>query len=209
MCRKVERCEYKLSKIKTKELRELRVKLDDVEQKFYEKDVQLVGVPELPENECNEEEEIKTIVKLAKEKMSITIKEGSIEKLHRLGKRKTNKHRDVVVRFRSSTTRNKFYQNRQKIANHSDPEHSIFVNDHLTEYRRNVFYAVRQLVKKKEVFAGWSQQGNILIRRNEGDSPVHVQCHEQLAEMKLAEKLTDDEEYSEDDDDAYDDNDFD
>ncbi len=108
MCRKVERCEYKLSKIKTKELRELRVKLDDVEQKFYEKDVQLVGVPELPENECNEEEEIKAIVKLAKEKMSITIKESSIEKLHRLGKRKTSKHRYVVVRFRSSTTRNKF-----------------------------------------------------------------------------------------------------
>ncbi len=53
MYRKVERCEYKLSKIKTKELRELRVKLDDVEQKFYEKDVQLVGLPELPENECN------------------------------------------------------------------------------------------------------------------------------------------------------------
>ena len=98
---------------------------------------------------------MKEMVKLAKEKMGITIKESSIEKLHRLGKRKTNKHRDVVVRFRSSTTRNKFYQNRQKTANHSD--------HHLTEYRRNVFYAVRQLVKKREVFAGWSKQGNILI----------------------------------------------
>ena len=118
--------------------------------------------------------------------MSITIKESSIEKLHRLGKRKTNKHRDVVVRFRSSTTRNKFYQNRQKTVKHSDPASSIFVNDRLTEYRRNVFYAVRQLVRK-----------------NEGDSPIHVQCHEQLAEM-----MTEDEDYSEDDD-VYDDSDFD
>ena len=208
MSRKVERCEYKLSNIKTKQLRELRVKLDDVEQKFYEKDVQIVGVPELPENECNEEEEVKAIVKLAKEKMGITIKESGIEKLHWLGKRKTNKHRDVVVRFRSNATRNKFYQNRQKTANHSDPESSIFINDHLTEYRRNVFYAVRQLVKKGEVFAGWSQQGNILIRRNEGDPPIHIHCHEQLAEMKLTEMLTEDQDNSEDDE-AYDDSDFD
>ena len=210
MNRKVERCEYKISNIKTKHLRELRVKLDDVEQKFYEKDVQLVGLPELPENECNEEEEVKAIVKLAKEKMGITIKESGIEKLHRLGKRKANKHRDVVVRFRSSATRSKFYQNRQKTANHSDPGSSIFVNDHLTEYRRNVFYAVRQLVKKKEVFAGWSQQGNILIRRNEGDQPIHIHCHEQLAEMKLAEMLTEDQGDSEsEDDEAYEDSDFD
>ena len=56
--------------------------------------------------------------------------------------------------------------------------------------------------------AGWSQQGNILIRMNDGDSPIHVKCHEQLAEMKLAEMMTEDEDYSEDDD-VYDDSEFD
>ena len=37
---------------------------------------------------------------------------------------------------------------------------------------------------------------------------IHVQCHEQLAEMKLAEMMTEDGDYSEDDD-VYDDSNFD
>ncbi len=186
LTRKVERCEYKLSCIKLRQLRDLKVKLDEVEQKFLERDVQLVNVPELPEDqEYSEEKEIEKIVNLAREKMSITIKGSSIEKVHRLGKRKENKPRDIVVRFRSNITRNKFYQNRKKTCNHSDPEHSIYVNDHLTEYRRNVFYATRQLVKQKKIFAAWTQQGNVLIRKNEGDQPEHIRNHEQLSEMKL------------------------
>ncbi len=187
--RKIERCEYKLSRIKTKQLHELKVKLDEVEQRFFERDVQLVGVPELPENQENNEDEILKIVKIAKEKMNISIKDSAIEKIHRLGKRKPNKPRDVVVRFRSFQLRNRFYQNRKKTVNHSDPQNSIYVNDHLTEYRRNVFYATRQLVKNNTVFAAWTQQGNVLIRKNDGDQPEQIHSHEQLAEMKLVEDM--------------------
>ncbi len=190
--RKVERCEYKLSCLKLKHLHNLKVKLDEVEQKFFERDIQLVGVPELPEDEeYSEEKEIDKIVKLAKEKMEITIKANSIEKLHRLGKRKQEKPRDIVVRFRSNTTRNNFYQNRKKMINYTDSKNNIYANDHLTEYRRNVFYATRQLVKQKKVFAAWTQQGNILIRKNEGDQPEHIRSHEQLSQMKLVEDAND------------------
>ncbi len=72
MNRKVERCEYKLSCIKLKQLHNLKIKLDEVEQKFFERDVQIVGVPELPDDqEYSEEKEIDKIVKLAKDKMKI------------------------------------------------------------------------------------------------------------------------------------------
>ncbi len=205
--RKIERCEYKLSRIKTKQLCELKVKLDEVEQRFFEKDVQLVGVPELPEDQENNEEEILKIVKIAKEKMNISIKDSAIEKIHRLGKRKPNKPRDVVVRFRSFQLRNKFYQNRKKTVNHSDHQNSIYVNDHLTEYRRNVFYATRQLVKNNTVFAAWTQQGNVLIRKNDGDPPIQIHSHEQLAEMKLVEEMRgmlEEQDDFEDDDEYYD-----
>ncbi len=203
LTRRIERCEYKISRIKTKHLHDMKVKLDDIEQMFFERDVQLVGVSELPEGQENNEEELEKIVRIAKEKMNITIKDTAIEKLHRLGKRKANKPRDVVVRFRSCNVRNKFYQNRKKTVNHSDPQNSIYVNDHLTEYRRNVFYATRQLVKNNTIFAAWTQQGNILIRKKDGDQPEQIHSHEQLAEMKLIEEISGTLEEEEDDFEDY------
>ncbi len=93
--RQVERCEFKLSRFKTKQLKDLEIKLDAVEQRCFENDVQIVGAPELPEDlGDNEEEEKQIIVKLAKEKMNIALKKSNIEKIHRLGKKKPGKTRD-------------------------------------------------------------------------------------------------------------------
>ena len=187
----VERCEYKLSCIKTKQLKDLKIKMDEIEQKCLERDVQIVGAPELPEDlDGDEEKEMQMIVKLAKEKMNITLKKDNIEKIHRLGKRKLDRPRDLVIRFRNNITRNQFYRKRKETSNNSDPQKNIYINDHLTEYRRNLFYTARQLVKRKKVFAAWSQQGNILIRKTEGDQVIQVHSHEHLAELQLIEDVS-------------------
>ncbi len=184
----VERCEYKLSCIKRKQLKDLKIKIDEVEQKTLERDVQIVGIPELPEDlNGSEDDEMQLIVKLADEKMGITLKTSNIEKIHRLGKRRTEKDRDLVVRFKSNTMRNKFYKKRKQTSNNLDQRKNVYINDCLTEYRRNLFYSARQLVKRKIVFAAWSQQGNILIRKNEDDPPIHVHSHDHLAELQLIE----------------------
>ncbi len=47
----------------------------------------------------------------------------------------------------------------------------------------------RQLVKRDKVFASWTQQGNVLIRKMEGDQPEQIHSHEQLAEMRLIEDM--------------------
>ncbi len=152
-------------------------------------DVQIVGAPELPEDlDGDEEKEMQMIVKLAKEKMNITLKKDNIEKIHRLGKRKLEKPRDLVIRFRNNITRNQFYRKRKETSNNSDPQKNIYINDHLTEYRRNLFYTARQLVKRKKVFAAWSQHGNILIRKTEGDQVIQLHSHEHLAELQLLDR---------------------
>ncbi len=63
-------------------LTETKIKLDFVEQKFYEKEVQLVG---LPESE-SENGDTKKIIQLAEEKMSLNIKD-EIQGVHRLGRK--------------------------------------------------------------------------------------------------------------------------
>ncbi len=85
--------------------------------------------------------------------------------------------------------------------NNPDPQCNVYFNDHLTEYRRNLFYAARQLVKRKSVFAAWSQQGNILIRLREDDQAFHIRSHKQLMEMKLIEDTVENMEDIEDEDD--------
>ncbi len=202
--RKIERCEYKLSR-QTSKIEYLETKIDEVEQKHLDRDIQIVGVPEIIETEGQEnsdEEEMKSIVKLVSEKMDMTLKTNNIEKIYRLGKKKADKPRDVVVRFKTSITKNKIIKRRKLAINSPDPQKNVYINDHLTEKRRNILYATRRLVKQKRVFAAWSQQGNILIRLTENDPPVHIKSHNQLTELRLLDDtLEPDPDYFEDDED--------
>ncbi len=185
--RRTERLEFELSS-KDKKIQALKMCNDAIEQQLYERDLQLVGVPEIPNNQVGNddvEKDMKTVIKLVHEKMNINIKPTDIENIHRLGKRKDNKTRDIVIRFRKTTVRNKIFNNRKKTAIHSDPKKNIYVNDKLTEYRRDLLYGARQLVKHKKILAAWSQQGNILIRKTEHDNVIQVTCHDQLAEMDM------------------------
>ncbi len=192
MKRKIERCEYKLSR-QTSKIEELETKIDEIEQKHLDRDIQIVGLPEIIEAEGQEnsdEEEMKSIVKLVSEKMDMTLKANNIEKIYRLGKKKADRPRDVVVRFKTNITKNKIIKKRKSTINSPDPQKNVYINDHLTEKRRNILYATRRLVKQKRIFAAWSQQGNILIRLTENDPPVHIKSHEQLAELRLLDDIS-------------------
>ncbi len=183
--RRTDRLQFEISN-KDNKIRELKMSTDAIEQQLYERDLQIVGIPEIPTEQSiddNVENELKSVVKLVHEKMNINLKPSDIENIHRMGKRKSDKTRDLVIRFKKTTMRNKIYSNRKKTATHSDPKKNIYVNDKLTEYRRDILYAARQLVKHKKILAAWSQQGNILIRKTDQDDVVQITCHEQLAEM--------------------------
>ena len=182
--RRTDRLQFEISN-KDSKIRELKMSTDAIEQ-LYARDLQIVGIPEIPTEQSigdNIQSEMKFVVKLVREKMNINLKPTDIENIHRMGKRKSDKTRDLVIRFKKTTTRNLIYNNRKKTAAHSDPKKNIYVNDKLTEYRRDLLYAARQLVKHKKILAAWSQQGNVLIRKTDQDDVIQVACHEQLTEM--------------------------
>ncbi len=66
--RRIERLEYE-NRQKDKTIGELNTKYDKLEQRQYDKDVQLVGLPE----SNNDEEDLKKILKLSKGKMGIKL----------------------------------------------------------------------------------------------------------------------------------------
>ena len=131
----------------------------------------------------NEEDDLKKILKLSKETMGCKIKKTDIKNIHRLGKKSNEKPRDVIIQFADHSTRKKFYENRKKTSPHKDTARNIYINDHLTNYRKGLYFATRKLLKSNKLYAAWTQHGNVLVRKTEKGTIKEIQSHEGLAEF--------------------------
>ena len=171
--------EYLLQK-KDEKINELYMKCDQLEQHQYRRDVQVVG---LAESSC-EEEDLKKILKMSKDKLGLKLKASDLEEVHRLGKKRANKPRDMILRFKEKGKRETFYQNRKKVTENSDTSKRIYINDRLTTYRSGLFYSARKLVKSKKLHMTWSQKGNILVRKCEDGDITQVMTHKDLNSLK-------------------------
>ena len=180
--RRIERLEYTINQ-KDAKINQLKTTIDDLEQKQYMNEVQIVGIPE----SSSDEEDMKRVLNLAKAKMGQKLKKCDVEHIHRLGKKAEKKTRDVLIKFKDKTVRDAFYQNRKKLIMKNDTKNSIYINDHLTHYRKGLLYSARQLCKANKVTAAWSQEGNVLVRKPEDDSIKQIKSYEDLVEFNNKE----------------------
>ncbi len=188
--RRIERLEYTINQ-KDVKINKLKTTIDDLEQKHYMREVQIVGIPE----SSSDEEDAKKVLNLAKSKMGQKLKKSDVEGIHRLGKKSEKKTRDVIIKFKEQNVRDAFYLNRKKLIIKNDAKNSIYINDHLTHHRQSLLYAARQLYKAKKVSAAWSQNGNVLVRKSENDSAKQITNHDDLNEYN---RKFDDSRYDED-----------
>ena len=79
-------------------------------------------------------------------------------------------------------TGQKFYENRKKTAPHKETSRNIYINDHLTNYHKGLFFSSRKLLKSKKLYAAWTQNGNVLVRKTENGTIKEIRSHEALAE---------------------------
>ncbi len=136
----------------------------------------MVGLPE----SINDEADLKKILKLSKDKMGIKLKGADIEGFHRLGKKTQKKTRDVIITFKERKTREAFYEQRKKASQSAVISQNTYINDHLTDFRKGLFYRARQLVKHKKLFMTWTQKGNVLVRKVEDGKITQVNCYSDL-----------------------------
>ena len=93
-------------------------------------------------------------MKLAKNKMGLKkMKESEISQIHRSGKKKASKTRDVVVQFEHKSTRDSFHKARKKLQSSSSSDRAIYA---------------RMLVKRNKLKGAWSQYGNVMVLPTEG-----------------------------------------
>ncbi len=176
--RSLEKMKFHLS-CKEAEIEDLKLKLDQVEQNQYERNVRIVGFPE----EEAGSSDLNNIQKMAKTAFDMSVEETDIAETYRLGKLSSNKKtRDLIVKFKKKSMRDQFFNSRKKLML-SEQRRNIFINDQLTDYRANTFFAARKLVKAQKLHSAWTQRGNILVRKEESDKPTHIRSHKELAEF--------------------------
>ncbi len=186
--RRIERLEFENSK-KESAIKAIKVQIDEFQQQRYDKHLQIVGM-----SECSDDsEDTKQIVKLCKEKMGIKLKPSDLEDVTRLGKKNDRKTRNMVVKFKDKSMRDKLFDSRKKSITDRNPKNNIYINDRLTQHRQHLLFAARKLVKSKKLFAAWAQHGNILIRKREDSRIIEIKDHGDLREFTSSS----DDEYSE------------
>ncbi|WAR08450.1 DIAP2-like protein [Mya arenaria] len=125
-----------------------------------------------PLPESTDESADDRISNVAKE-VGCAISLADIDRSHRLGKPKAgalqssaNRPRDVVVKFVSYRARSIFMRSKSKLKDTNFK--GVFINEHLTPLRSDIFYLAMQLVKKRAIDIALTFDGTIKIKISTG-----------------------------------------
>ena len=186
---KVSRLEEKLD-AKDKDLLALRnknaeldKKLDDQEQYSRRNTLRLQGLPEL------KDEDLPIRFRhLAMTRLNTEMEALDIDSIHRVGDKKQNAPRDILIKFTTHQARRVIFKARNdlrkpgKTPQEFDPEietedsqddqlyeadinqRGIFINEDLTRKRSNLLWKARQMKKEKKINDCWSYDGKVMVK---------------------------------------------
>ncbi len=175
---KVDRLQYESSQLRS-QVRDMKTKVDAIEQEKYQNNLQIVGLPETKEDDVNQ------LIKLSKRKLGVKLKTSDIKQVTRLGKRRDKgPPRNTIVEFYEKATKQKVCEQKKKLTTQKDPMKNNYMNDHLTKHRQHLLYGARQLAKSKKIFGAWAQDGNILVKKEESGKIIQVFDHRDLMDIK-------------------------
>ena len=123
----------------------------------------------IPEAGPNEDTD-KMIIDVINIKMEMTppLRTVDIERSHRLGKKREDRDRPIIVRFGSDRMRDRVIRSRSKLKTPADRRDAkpIYVNEDLTAYRAKLSFDARKLKKKGRVADTWTFHGKIVVKDN-------------------------------------------
>ncbi len=129
-----------------------------------------------------EDEDLKTkVTSLVRNRLQVGMESEDIKDIGRMGK-KRDKVRDILIKFRSKTIRDKIYTKR-KLLRQDESDNMIFINEDLTNQRSKLFFEARKLRRREKIFGTWTQAGNIMIKVKESDQPCAVKQYHELAKL--------------------------
>lgn len=184
------RNELNHTRIKLKDQIEETYKLDEkydhLEQYSRKNSLEILGVPEGAYTSTDE-----VVIRIG-EAINIDIKPEDIEISHKL-KRKSTKL--VIVKFVSHKVKSLLYKARTKLKNvktsdifpsdafSSREDRRIFINENLTNYRRELFWKANKMKKDNMITNTWTMDGKIFVKTSPSGAPVRIYCEEDLDDL--------------------------
>jgi len=139
-------------------------KVNLLEQKAVSNNVEIIGVPESPNESCME------IVKNIADKLGVNL---SVNKAYRMYSKILNKPKKIIAVLDSVDNKNKIMENmkiKKLNANNFNinwGNGKIFINHELSPYNRDLFYKVRIFAKNNDFKFTWYNDFKIFIKKNE------------------------------------------
>lgn len=174
----------------TESLHHVSVRLDAVEQKTRSNNVEVVGVPKLPGENCYK------IVKKIGELCGLNVDNDDIQICHRIKPKNTDREPSIVVQLASVLLKKKWIKAAKQAKvkasqiNQTFPKDNVFVFEHLAPTNKDLFYDVRQFKKRSNIPFAWTNDGKVLVKLEESGPTIRIHNKEDLAkiETQYAEK---------------------
>lgn len=175
----------------TKEVSELSKseseKLDSLEQYGRRLNLEIIGVPVSAQEDTNA-----IVIEVAKN-VGVDISSEDISISHRvpsISKPNDSKSSDrppaIIARFMNRSVRNRLYKNR-KLTRDIDPNKFsvpglkyVFINENLTQKRKNLFWQAKQRVKKFNYKFIWTTNGNLYVRKDDDSKQIPIKNMDDL-----------------------------
>ncbi|XP_044745036.1 uncharacterized protein LOC123306904 [Coccinella septempunctata] len=167
-----------------KEVTNLQTRLDSVEQNLRLNNVEITDIPE------KNNENLIEIVRRVGEFMEVEVEPSAISSVSRT--RITNKPKNIVVTFISKAKRDEMLSAVKVKRNQLERKdgfkldglsNKFYVNEHLTIRSKIIFKAARVMAREKGFKFVWTQNGNILMRKNDTSRILHIRSEADLAKL--------------------------
>lgn len=169
-----------------KRIKEMEQTDDDIQQYMRNKNIQIDGIPKV------ENENLEEIMKTIGNKLSINIKDEDIDAIHRLPTRSTKNPEPIVVQFLTRKMRDSIIMKGKMKENRINTkdlelkciEKPVYINEHLTQKRKEILFEARKLKFQKEYKFLWTKGCKIFIRKTENSTAIQLQCLEDLSKIQ-------------------------
>ena len=167
-------------------LKETERRLDDIENQARRSSIIISGVPE------KAGEKTDCLVMDVGKAAGLQLNPDSLDRSHRLGRPAPGKSRPIIAKFVAYNTRQKMYDSRKelsadKVKNHPTLNRSvlskIFISECLTAKNQHLLFVARQLRKKNILWAAYTTNGRVKVKKTETAAARNICELEDLEEI--------------------------
>lgn len=156
--------------------------LDGIEQHERANNLIIVGVPK------QKEPNLHKITKKICKAMDVTLEDQDIKECYQLEKGEGGR---ILVKFESQGKKRQIMEQvRQRRGitvrgcNLEGNDGKLYLNDDMTVYKRQLFQKARELKSRFKLRAVYTSNGNIFLKKSEGDRPIKIKSEQDLQNLE-------------------------